>query len=1580
MAKKLNTKLVFVVGSLTLLVLFGGAGIFAVRWRYDADRHIRAGDELVAAGNFSKAAEAYGRAVGKKPNNVAYLDKYKEALLLVVPDTESEARERYSQLIQVLATEAKVSRDDVARWRDFLAAAREQAEASDSTIAWKSLSDRCDEMQHIVRPGEICESMARLYRGYAGLRRVDSLNDTERASALADLNAALANEAVAKGFTDAERDLALASIARLMLVDLARAKASGQEDRIAAAETACALAMTVATTASPIGVETAIASFERQMLQSAGNSADPALAAPAMALADAAIASNNSVQTLEAVSVLLRGGKGGYEQALRIFAPFIEKNPSQLMHRRAYAQLLRLTDRPAALAQLDLVMNAPRPSTGLVAAIYQSNLVSSAQLRFDILFEQLDQASDDERDAAMVSVMAARTELSKLFEGATDDSALLRADGKLMLAKKDNSGAVFKFNEVFKRGSQVDLELYILAALANVGVGETGRGLELVNAGLQTSPGSLALLKMRADLEYRSGRLQQAMATAQLVLLTIPDDEACLRIVAAAKSAVALDPATAGASDPFVASMTKLQTLVEAKDFDRARAMLVDLRKNAPVEDARVDRISVALEIQAGDNAAALRYVEEGLRKFPGDPAMARFKAVLSSDDPVDRMVALAESSMPDSNERPVVIYVQLREAARTVQDKADSEARLGQASAAQNKITAEKLRAGAVLWRQKAEQADAAHPMILECDFLDAIDRGDFAAATACVNKAKESGRDRAQPSIMEARILIKQEKHADAARVLEQAIQSGLDASTMYRALGVALEQSGNLEGSIRQYEDAYQRRPSDMMTVRSLVGSLIRSGNPQRALEVLRQARNLAGLDDEIGELWLGLEAQLGDRRLAQQMRENRYSMLSSDNTNAIKLANLLALSSPDRLDILNEDGTPRYNETQWRGLDAAARVAAVDRMRTTWRVRADEIFIAIATREPANLDAAASHATLLRAVGRPVDAEKVMVAAVTAAGASAGWRGYAMLGQLQTVLGFDDNAQLSFAEAMRVEDPQSREATKAIISMLADSNRHAQALVFLEPLCQSSPSSENLLRLSEILLRVGRVEDARTTFDTATKTATRDVSIELIDGAIWVGLGDKLRMSGDAAAAVAAYEQALPKYAQAKKLVPSSPGPYVQDAMLKRKLFEISGDPRRGEEALAVATRAVAVGAAFLPASAARAEVLIALGDVNGAVAELERFLAILPVSVEARRRLIDILVQTSRFPQAEETLNQAIGLAPGEPAWHYALGEMYVRSGRYAEAATAFARADTLQNDEPVFYRELDARLRARDYRGIIEAARRRGELVRSSNTGQTYLGLALLGQGDREEGTRTVTRTYKEAQAAFAAGDGAMMSDWFGAVRVLFGAQDFAAAEALVRQASGGELSPYGREYLAGLALEGSSDGSAKAIEILAPLENEDFSKNARLGAVVLERLATALYATGDCARSVGIFEKALALSPDADPLLNNYAYLCGECLKDAKKGLPSARRAVQLQPMRAEYLDTLATLLLADQQPKEALAMLDRAAKILDSAPIQYHRAQAILALGDKEAARLAAEKALTMNPDPATKASLEAMAPSLK
>jgi tetratricopeptide (TPR) repeat protein len=225
------------------------------------------------------------------------------------------------------------------------------------------------------------------------------------------------------------------------------------------------------------------------------------------------------------------------------------------------------------------------------------------------------------------------------------------------------------------------------------------------------------------------------------------------------------------------------------------------------------------------------------------------------------------------------------------------------------------------------------------------------------------------------------------------------------------------------------------------------------------------------------------------------------------------------------------------------------------------------------------------------------------------------------------------------------------------------------------------------------------------------------------------------------------------------------------------------------------------------------------------------------------------------------------------------------------------------------------------------------------------------------------------------------MSTWFTAFRVLLSPQQIAEAEELIKQVSGGNLSPYDRDYLASLAMMSPSAGPAKAVELLAPVEGADYSKNPLLGSMILDRLGTAYYMAGDCNKSVACFEQAMKLAPEADGILNNFAYLCGECLKDPKRGMPAARRAVQIQPTRAEYLDTLATLLIADNNPREALETLDRAAKIQDSGAVQYHRAQALAALGRKDEARAAIQAGLAMpNTDPQTKQSLEKLQVELK
>jgi len=1577
MSKKLNKKLVFVVGSLVLIL--GVVGMISlVMVQGNTERHIRAGDEFMEAKEYRKAADTYGRAVAKKATNLDYLAKFKGAILMITPETENEARERYQQYLAVLESESRAGRDDLGRWRNSMEAFRTQAEAFDSTVVWNMLAERSENMLRTVPEEGAGAAIAKLYRGYAGFRRIDSLNDTERTAVLADLEAALKSSEL----TPVERDLGVGSLARLAVRDRARAATAGRADRVEAAQAAMDAAFKRAETETPDGLRTRIAFFERALFLGQGKASDEGVAANGERLVAAAEQCEDQMAILEIGQVLLRGGAFGLEESQALLASYVAKHPEQLLHRRALATTLRASDRQTARRELQAVLDAPRPTTGLLSSLYESNRLAASSALFDIAFDDADAASEAERPALIEQASKARDALAASLAGMADNSMILRADGKLALLKQDPMGAIIKFNEVFRKGSAVDLELYILTALSNMRIQETGRALELVNGGLGLAPGNVQLLKLRARLELASARSTDALNTLRGIIEVFPDDVEAKDLLALATNAQRNDvanTAVGGATDEFVELAARIQLAAEAKEFDQARRLIQDARTKAGAPDVRIERVAIAVEVQANDLDAARKLTRDALANFPSDAALVRFNAVLASEDIVERVIAFAEGAVEDPKERTVLTFLRLLQTGEGLRETAERERRLGLASAAKTAENAARLENAAKEWRSKAEAADRAHPALLEVDFLKALKDKDYSACEALAKIADDSGRDRTQGTIFRARAFLEQERLQEAAQVLERAIQAGVDASTIYRTLGSALERLGNIEGALRNYEESYKRRPADMGTVRLLVGALVRSGNLPRALEVLRQARSLAGFDDDVGNTWLLLEQQVGDRRMAQRMRENRYRLAPTDIENASAYASILALSAPGREDIVTEAGKQVFTENQWNGMDAATRLRELDRIRTTWRERAEAVYGEIMARDPGNIDAANAYANMLRLLGRPADAERALATAVEKAGTAAGWRGFVLLGQMQCYLQAEDRAKASFAKAIEREDGATRPATRVIVDTLIGIERYELALTYLEPLAQADPSQGMKMRLAECLLRLNRAADARKVYDAAAGSGSRDVGSELLDGAISVAVGDELQTKGDNAGAQAAYERAIAPYQRAKQAAPAIPQPFIQDAMLKRKLFELTGDRARGQEALAAADRATLVGATFFPACAARSEVLVVLGDLTGAAAELDRYLRLMPTNVEARRRLVDLLYTNNQLDRAEESLREAIGYAPGEPAWHYTLGELLARRGRMPEAAASFARADKLRPDAMTFFRELDARIRAKDLRGAIDACRARGELMRESPVARAYLGAALVAIGEKGDGVATLRESFALVKKDYDAGNAQPMQDWYGAIRLIFAPALLNEAEALVKEVSGGDPTAVGWDYLSFLALGTDLGGPARVISYLEPIASRDYTAMPEFGAIFFDRLGTSYYLVGRCSDALRTFEKALALTPNNHAVLNNYAYLCVECEKDPKKATVPARRAVQLQPARGEYLDTLAYVLVSDGQWQEGLDYADRAAKIADSAPVQLHRAMALKGLRRDAEARDALRRASEMNPDPPTKKSIDELKAAL-
>ena len=101
MASRFNTRFAFklaVIG-MTVVVILGGLGFLA--YRANTQRHITAGDELMARQDYIGALKEYGRAVDKDKSDLSFLAKYEDALMKIRPATPSQSEEYYTRFLGI---------------------------------------------------------------------------------------------------------------------------------------------------------------------------------------------------------------------------------------------------------------------------------------------------------------------------------------------------------------------------------------------------------------------------------------------------------------------------------------------------------------------------------------------------------------------------------------------------------------------------------------------------------------------------------------------------------------------------------------------------------------------------------------------------------------------------------------------------------------------------------------------------------------------------------------------------------------------------------------------------------------------------------------------------------------------------------------------------------------------------------------------------------------------------------------------------------------------------------------------------------------------------------------------------------------------------------------------------------------------------------------------------------------------------------------------------------------------------------------------------------------------------------------
>jgi tetratricopeptide (TPR) repeat protein len=112
-----------------------------------------------------------------------------------------------------------------------------------------------------------------------------------------------------------------------------------------------------------------------------------------------------------------------------------------------------------------------------------------------------------------------------------------------------------------------------------------------------------------------------------------------------------------------------------------------------------------------------------------------------------------------------------------------------------------------------------------------------------------------------------------------------------------------------------------------------------------------------------------------------------------------------------------------------------------------------------------------------------------------------------------------------------------------------------------------------------------------------------------------------------------------------------------------------------------------------------------------------------------------------------------------------------------------------------------------------------------------------------------------------------------------------------------------------------------KALELNA-------GKNPQLDQVAYGSLGNSLYNLGEKDSAFVFFDKALALNPNDEQVLNNYAYFLSLEKKNLEKARSMSEKVVKKHPKNATYLDTHAWVLFQMGSYEEAFKYMDEAIK----------------------------------------------------
>lgn len=1553
MASKSKVNVRFVV---TLSIVLGGLFIGVATTAFFVLTHSASelesmGDQAMKDKAFKDAITYYGKAFADDQANVPRLKKYCDAMLAYTPENQALYGDyywkRYIPAKRMLATLLK---DDVSQQKELLdILSRNMYQSGFERHGWDQVIDIANNAIASFQAGSSAPGWQVLKR-YRGLGWLEiAMNDpTVDESLLQNIEPDL-KEVAALDPNDEDVALGLVNWYNFNASKAADAEHTTDEAEWRAKSQSALDAYRAAHPDSVLAAITAVAT----KIEAASRAADPKKYSPEQRLKmmkDAAARLQPDVAAV--IELIRRVGPDKVDSntlyrvdRLELFAYDKKDDQTRALVARAIelapgkGDLLYMAGRMAedtrnyeeAIKQYEAVIALPIPPLSLDGIMLYSERLSAMSRQCEAQMGIWDSMNDkpDQKAEQARALEKVRDVYRKRFalEVPDDNLELLLIDAKLDFASDKLTDAQVKLQSHLRQTNQSDPDSVRLAGIVALRLNQPGIARDLFTRLIELQPTNPAAKKYLAStlgmLEDHKG----ALAAYREVLALNPEDaearekvdqlvqlisgtsdnpitQAMLEanalwtgapLVQPRKDAVAALEKSFGQFPPGVEAGL-INANSGAPDRDLAIALLEIVAAKAPKEVKPLQMLTTYYyNVGRVDDAKAK--CNQGLALAPDNPELKNLALILQYKDQYEAGKALIDAS-PSSPVEKAIAKLQLAK-------------RYGKTEEAQ------KFLADAV-----ALSPDA--PAVIEYRFTDAIAKNDLVEASKLAEQATALDLDRLKGASYKARLLVAQKQKAAAIEVLKGAAQGGQATPEVWRFLGQVQSDLGQetnnshlIDDALVSLNESLRMRPNDLGAVLDTLKTLVHLNRYDVALDLARKNEALGRGNAEFVDLWLRLEASVGNKTT---VLARRRVMLKDQPKNNI---NKVALLQSD-VDVAGPDSGFDANVRNYAGAEARALIDDL-------RAQPDQASNALLLTQ---LDA-----RLHADQGDRDGARKVyldFIAAQKAAGAANTPEPYVAMAQFLVGIGDTEGGIDALHEAQKYQDPKTLQVDRTLGMMLFDLGRLEDALPVLEGFLAAGapddlPSAYAVrARYTETLLRLKRYEDAEKSLDAAGAEANQTITLMLLRAGTRQGLKDDQ-------GALKIINDAIVKY-------PNEPLGYVKRAELTSTSAESIDD------AIADLDTAVRLKPDLWNALQLRALLKIRQNRQEEAMDDLKAVVKGNPASPGPRNALLQALIESNKFDEAVDIANIAANQRSRDVSLLMSLGDLFnsyvgqpVAPNALRIALRYYEQAWKVGPNPAVAIIYTRALLRNQGDQTSLELASQilTSRDLKVDQNPQLLMNYAVVLKRKEQFDNSRATAAQALKLVIKDPGDTSAMLDQLAPV---FGdpynnKNDRAALIEFVQNLDMSGLPDLWPDFFRARFKILDPQAQDEAIGRLRLVVQG--SKDPTLQRVSRQFLSAALIGSGDNATRQGnaavassfyeealqVIKGALTLDPDNAEALNNGAYVLVENLKRPEEALPMAEHAVQVMPEKGPFWDTLGLIYLELGRFDDADKALNRAA-----------------------------------------------------